>query len=66
LAAVRLSCAVNLSASVSANGATAGESWVTNGASPWEKFLTPDVVTAILGKPPGFQGRHPTNCQNDS
>lgn len=41
-------------APVAANGAPpTGHEWTANGASACQKFLTQDVVAAILGKAPG-------------
>jgi hypothetical protein len=48
-----ISGACTLAASISANGATPGATWIANGATACEKFLTPEVVAAILAKPAG-------------
>lgn len=36
-----------------ASASTPGQSWIANGATACEKFLTPDVLAGILGSPVG-------------
>lgn len=36
-----------------ASAASSGQSWIANGATACEKFLTPDVLAGILMKPDG-------------
>jgi hypothetical protein len=54
MAAACMVAAFSAYAPVSAHGTpTNGTGWTANGASACEKYLTPDVVAAILGKAPG-------------
>jgi hypothetical protein len=56
IAAACMVAALGAYAPVSANGAPApvtAHGWTANGASACEKYLTPDIVGAILSKAPG-------------
>lgn len=43
------------------NGKATGQSWTANGSSACERFLTPDVVAAILTQPAGPAARIDAN-----
>jgi hypothetical protein len=53
IAAVCLACAFSASARLFATGASVDAKWTANGATACEKFLTPDVMSAILVTPSG-------------
>ena len=54
IAAVCMAAAIGAYAPIPANGASInGHGWTANGGSACAKYLTPDVVAAILGIPPG-------------
>jgi hypothetical protein len=58
-------CIAGLIAAVSANaGSTTGQAWMANGGSACEKYLTPEVLAAILIKPVGTAERlDATSCR---
>ena len=56
-----ISGACALATCFSVNGATPGATWIANGATACEKFLTPEVVAATLPMPAGAAARLDAN-----
>ena len=70
IAAVCIAGAISVcapDASASDNGKANGQGWTANGATACERFLTADVLTAILVKPVGPAVRlDATSCHTDN